>query len=206
MLRYIPWLVGSLIAVCSAVNASEMCAIQSLPSGILSYARDSESDAAAAYQAFSRRAEQESYAGVRSLFDALAFSERVHERNHQRSLKRMGVSEPATVAVPEDVEGTHANLQRAAEGERLAWRTHYPELIAQAQDAKVWEPLRAMRQIKIVESKHYSLIRAMLADPARWTQQQTYAVCSRCGYVAEEMIRDSCPVCQAERNRFALVG
>lgn len=206
MRRYIPYLVVGLAATLPAWAGIEAPVAQRSPSEILSSARQAEVETIALYQAFSRKASEESYAGIESLFNALAFSERVHTRNHDRSLKRLGVADQTSALGPALIGGTRANLERAAQAETLEWQEHYPELIAEAQDAAVWEPLRSMRQTKIVESKHLSLIKAMLADPSQWTQQHTYAVCSRCGYVAEALPRGSCPVCQAESDRFAFVG
>lgn len=206
MERYIPCLITVLMLTGSTVTASESTVLPRAPSEILSSAQRTEAETALLYQAFSRKAAEQSYAGIESLFNALAFSERVHARNHERSLKRLGVSSMAVAAAPAGVADSDVNLEAAAEAESAEWQTHYPGLIAEAQDAAVWEPLRSMRQTKIVESKHLSLIKALLADPAQWTKQHTYAVCSGCGYVAETLPRGSCPVCQAELKSFAFVG
>lgn len=206
MKRYIPYLVFGVAVAQTAMAGIETPIAQRAPTEILSSARQAEAETVTLYQAFSRRASEESCPGIESLFNALAFSERVHTRNHDRSLKRLGVAEISSPADRPSIGGTRVNLEKAARAEAFEWQEHYPMLIAEAQDTAVWEPLRSMRQTKIVESKHLSLIKAMLADPSQWTQQHTYAVCSRCGYVAEVLPRGSCPVCQAESNRFAFVG
>lgn len=164
-----------------------------------------EEETAAAYEAYAHQAEVESYAGIRSLFEALAFAERVHARNHERSMRRLGVTPPMT---PRSVQanGSGENLRSAMLSEKEEWQRSYPQRIADAQRSAVWEPIRSMQRSRLSESKHYSLIRAVLEDPALWTMQHTYAVCTRCGYVREDLPKGACPVCGAAVDQFALIG
>ena len=97
----------------------------------LQAAFNGESNANAKYLAFSKKAAEEGYGQVASLFKAAARAEEIHAANHAVVIKKLGGVPKADVKTPE-VKTTSENLKVAISGETYERDTMYPEFLAKA--------------------------------------------------------------------------
>ena len=84
----------------------------------LQTAFNGESNANAKYLAFAKKADDEGYTKVGSLFSAAARAEEIHMNNHAEVIKKMGGS-PAADIKAADVKTTAENLKKARSRARL---------------------------------------------------------------------------------------
>ncbi len=140
--------------------------------------------------AFAERAETDGYAPIARLFRAMAAAEGVHARRHFRLLERTG--------------DTESNLKYAFEQETAANGLHYPAMLkdALAEDEKAAAFI--FSQARDVEEGHAGLYKKAL-NHLMEENLVDYHVCTVCGYIAEKSAPDSCPICNAPRDKFELV-
>jgi len=91
-----------------------------------------ESMAGARYQIFADVAESEGFPNVARLFRAVAFSERVHARNHYRLLSELNEDAKVSAGAPFGPGSTSKNLELAIRGERFEVEEMYPAYLAVA--------------------------------------------------------------------------
>ena len=149
-----------------------------------------ESQAHMKYLIFADRAQAEGKPNLARLFRAIAYAEQVHATNHFKALGDLGPS-------PE-------NLDSAIHGENFEVEEMYPAYDAVA---KLQEEKAAIRSI------HYA-IEAEKIHSAMYTEARQAAtegkdisagdiyICPVCGYTVEQEAPDSCPVCNASKNKF----
>ena len=97
----------------------------------LQTAFDGESNANAKYLAFAKKADDEGYTKVASLFRAAARAEEIHMGNHAQVIKKMGGTPKADVK-PAEIKTTAENLKGAIEGETYERDKMYTDFIAEA--------------------------------------------------------------------------
>lgn len=150
-----------------------------------------ESQAHMKYLIFAKRAEEEGKPNLARLFTAIAYAEQVHATNHFKALEDLGDS----------VE----NLESAIGGENFEVEEMYPayDAVAKLQGEKA-----AIRSI------HYA-IEAEKIHAAMYTEAKQKAkeghdvdygdiyICPVCGYTVEGEAPDTCPVCNAPKDKFA---
>jgi len=149
-----------------------------------------ESQAYMKYVIFANQAEQEGKLNLARLFRAVAYAEQVHATNHFRALGDLGDS----------IE----NLESAIAGENFEVEEMYPayDAVAKLQTEKM-----AIRSI------HYAIeaekIHAAMYSEARQAANEGHDVdygkiyiCPVCGYTVEGKAPDTCPVCNAAKNKF----
>ena len=141
--------------------------------------------------AFARRAEEEGLPQIAHLFRAVAAAEAVHA---YRYFDRMGM-----------VRDTQENLNAAFERENMAGINIYPRLIKEASEEGAEQIALLFGQARDVEKGHAKLydkaLQHMLAE-----KQTEYHVCQVCGYVADGMIPDECPICGAKKEMFQRIS
>lgn len=150
-----------------------------------------EAKAQARNQAFARQARQEGFPQIARLFKAVARAESVHAQGALRFLQGVAGS-------------TEDNLRTAFENEITAKQEGYPPLIKKAfeqgREDLAWTLIRA----RDVEERHAALYKSALSALAV-DRQTNYQVCKVCGYIFEDNIPDTCPVCKSGPEEFEAV-
>jgi rubrerythrin len=137
--------------------------------------------------AFADKADKDGYAPIAHMFRAIAAAEGVHCRN---ALKLRGV-----------VADTETNLKTAFERELLAKNEKYPELIKAAEEEGEKAAAVIFARARDVEEFHANIYRRAL-DHLMEERRTRYFVCSVCGYIADSVVPDECPICQAPAEKF----
>jgi len=146
-----------------------------------------EAKAVVRLKAFAAKAEEDEYEGVAKLFRAVAESESVHAFNNLRLLR--------------EIQDTETNLEEALAKEQKIAAVGYDTFIAdaEAEDEKAAASMFAFA--RDVEERHAKLyegsLQHMVADKV-----PDYYVCSVCGYVADDVIPEKCPICGAPEDKF----
>jgi len=149
-----------------------------------------ESKAIVRNRLFAEIADSEGYPQIGRLFRAVAEAECVHAKN---ALVMLG-----------EMKGTEENLRFAFESEMRAKNTHYPEFIREAEAEEDRKASQMFSRARDVEERHGQLYRSAL-DSLMKEELMVYHVCEVCGYVAENTVPDTCPICMATRDHFKKV-
>lgn len=149
-----------------------------------------ESQAHVRYLIYAKKADEEGKPNVARLFRAVAFAEQVHGSNHFKTLGDLG--------------DTAENLQEAINGENFEVEEMYPAYDAVA---------KLQLEKDAVRSIHYA-IEAEKIHSAMYTEAKQAVksgkdadlgdifICPICGYTVEGEAPDTCPVCNAPKNKF----
>lgn len=141
-------------------------------------------------QAFAKKAEEEGYPEIASLFRAVSLSEKVHAEKHYARL--------------ETVKSTEENLKYSFEKECFVNQVAYPEFLRQAwadeDQAAIW----AFASARNAEERHAKLYKAALTHIIA-ERAVSYFVCSNCGWVEESLRPETCPNCQKTSEFFVQV-
>lgn len=171
----------------------------------LQTAYNGEANARVRYEAFAKKADEEGFHQVASLFRAASKSEGVHVRNHAAVIRSMGASPGAEVKKPE-VKSTRENLQTAIKGENYERLTMYPDFIKQAEIEKKPAAIRTFKYSQAAETMHARYFKDALTNLDKWkTGTKDFLVCSNCGYTTTDLTIKKCPVCGFPRSKINLV-
>jgi rubrerythrin len=149
-----------------------------------------ESQAHMKYLIFADKAQAEGKTNLARLFRAIAYAEQVHATNHFKALGDLGDS-------PE-------NLDSAIHGENFEVEEMYPAYDAVA---KLQEEKTAIRSIHYaieaekIHSAMYTEAKQVAMEGKDITAGEIY-ICPVCGYTVEGEAPDTCPVCNAPKNKF----
>ncbi len=171
----------------------------------LQAAFNGESNANARYLAFSKKADDEGYGEVASLFRAAAKAEEIHASNHAAVIRQMGAT-PVALIETGVVRSTRDNLRVAIEGETYERDIMYPEFIEAAKREKSTAALRSFTYALKVEAVHAVLYQDALRnlDLLRG-KKHTYYVCPDCGNTLAELNIINCLVCGHPKSGFIAV-
>ncbi|MBK6588287.1 MAG: rubrerythrin [Acidobacteria bacterium] len=188
----------------SAVPQGEKTATKTLEN--LQTAFNGESNANAKYLAFAKKADDEGYTKVGSLFRAAARAEEIHKNNHAEVIKKMGGSPTADIKAAE-VKTTAENLKGAIEGETYERDKMYTEFMTEARSSGNKEALRTFNFAKTAEGEHAKLYADALANLADWKGgKATFFVCSTCGYTTMDADLQKCPVDFTPKEKFESIN
>ena len=98
----------------------------------LQAAFNGESNAAARYAEFARKADSEGFHKAASLFRAAAWAEQIHAKNHAAVIKKMGAHPKAEIEATL-AKTTAENLKAAIAGEEYERDVMYPAFIKEAE-------------------------------------------------------------------------
>ena len=172
----------------------------------LQTAFNGESNANARYLSFARKADEEGFGEVASLFRAAAKAEEIHARNHGDVLRKMGAT-PALNLEPIEVKTTRENLKAAIAGEKYERDFMYPEFIEVAKRQKATAALRSFTCALKVEAVHAVLYQDALDNLSKRTgSSHTYYVCPDCGNTLDELNILKCLVCGHAKSGFIAVS
>lgn len=127
---------------------------------------------------------------IARLFRAAAEAERVHARNHARTLGM----------VKETVE----NIQEGIEGENYEHTEMYPKFLKEAREEDEDQAVQTFDWALKVEKVHEKLYRKALeaVEKGEDMEKKEMFVCQDCGYTTEGEAPEICPICGAPKNRF----
>ncbi len=146
-----------------------------------------ESKAVVRLRAFAKKAEEEEYPGIAKLFRAIAESEAVHAYNN---LRLMDV-----------IKDTETNLQESLGREEKVAQVSYDKFIADAESEGNQAASINFSFARDVEERHAKLYEKALEHLISEDIPE-YFICSVCGYVADSVIPDKCPICGAPSEKF----
>jgi len=150
-----------------------------------------ESQANRKYLAFAKKAEEEGFKQVASLFRAAAEAETVHAHNH---LRVMG-----------GVRSTKENIQEAVGGETFEFTKMYPQMIEEARKGGNKQAQQSFEFANKVEKIHAELYQKALNSLGK-NEAVDYYVCQVCGNTVENAAPDKCPICGASKSMFVKIG
>lgn len=146
-----------------------------------------EAKAALRLKVYAEKAEKEGYAQMAKLFRVIAFSEEIHG---SRALKLL-----------REVKSTEENLAASFESETHVADVSYDTFIKQAEAEGNKAALLHFSQSRDVEEIHAKLYKEAM-NHFMEERETTYHVCKVCGYVADGILPDICPVCSAGKDQF----
>ena len=99
-----------------------------------------ESNANAKYIEYAKKADEEGYQGVASLFRAAAAAEEIHFKNHAEVIKKLGGTPKADIQLPK-ILSTKENLVDAIKGENYEHDVMYPDFLKSPRKKEIKAPL-----------------------------------------------------------------
>jgi rubrerythrin len=155
----------------------------------LQQAYSGEAKAALRLKVYAEKAEEEGYPQIANLFRVIASSEEIHGARALKVLK--------------EIKTTEENLAESFESERRVAEVAYGEFVKQAEAEGNRAAVLHFSQSKDVEETHSKLYKEAMNHMLE-ERETTYYVCQVCGYVADGILPDICPVCGAKREQFKL--
>lgn len=146
-----------------------------------------EAKAALRLKVFAEKAAEEGYPQIAKLFRVIACSEEIHGSRALKALK--------------EIKTTEENLAESFESERRVAEVAYGEFVKQAEAEGDQAAVLHFSQSKDVEETHAKLYKEAMNHMLE-ERETTYYVCRICGYVADGILPDLCPVCGAKRDQF----
>lgn len=123
-----------------------------------------EANAAHRYDLFAQRADEEGHQQVAKLFRAAAVSERIHRRNHEEVLRRLGENIPQVQPEHVTVATTRENIMIPIRGERQEAGEMYPEYIRIAEEENVPGAVESFTAARDTEAVHDQLFQRALSQ------------------------------------------
>jgi rubrerythrin len=172
----------------------------------LQAAYDGERNAHERYVAFAKKAEEEGYGQVASLFRAAARSEEIHASDLADVIKKMGGTPKADVKKPE-AKATKDNLMMAVIGESLERDTMYPAFVKQAKADGNKDAAEVFNYALQSETGHAALYKEALDNIDQWKAgKKDFFVCSVCGNTVVKVDFEKCPVCLSPKSKFEKIN
>ena len=153
----------------------------------LNQAYAGEAKAALRLKVYAQKAEDEGYKQMAQLFRVISFSEEIHGARALRVLK--------------EIKSTEENLADSFESEKKVAEVAYDQFVKLAEEVGNKEAVLHFSQSKDVEETHAKLYKEAMSHFME-ERETTYYVCKVCGYVADGVLPDECPVCGAKAKMF----
>jgi rubrerythrin len=173
----------------------------------LQAAYNGESNAHTRYLAFAKKADEEGYGEVASLFRAAARAEEIHFTNHAAVIRKMGAEPQAKILTPV-VKSTRENLENSAStGEAYERDSMYPRFIARAHRDRNDDAVRTFEFARAAEAQHFKLFDAAAKNLENMRgKSRNYFVCEICGFTAESREAEMCPNCPKHEQKYIIVS
>lgn len=171
----------------------------------LQAAYNGESNAHARYLAYAKKADQEGFAGVASLFRAAARAEQIHAANHAVVIKKLGGTPQAKIETPAP-QSTRENLAAAIKGETYERDEMYPAFLKQARQDGNADAIQTLSYARTAEIEHAKLYTTALASMESMRTTQPWYVCPVCGYTTAKVDFERCPSSFTPAKRYEKVN
>jgi rubrerythrin len=147
-----------------------------------------EAKAALRLKVYAEKAREEGYPQLARLFEAISFSEELHGRRALTLLK--------------EVKETEENLADSFESETKVAGVAYDEFIKVAERVGNRGVSLFFSQSRDVEATHAKLYKDAMGHLLQ-ERETSYYACKACGYVADGILPEECPICGAKKEQFA---
>lgn len=167
-----------------------------------------ESNANARYLAFAKKADEEGYKGVASLFRATAKAEEIHARNQAEAIKKLTGQDPKAELKVIEVKTTKENLAASLAGENYERLAMYPAFIKKAREEQNKDALRAFNGARATEEFHAKYYAEALKNVDDWkAAPRDFFVCPVCGETVSQadLTFAKCPICYTPKEKFLKV-
>ena len=154
-----------------------------------------EKSAAARYDAYANKADQEGYPGAAALFRACAKAERIHLARFEAALKGRGVEPSNDTPSTPSVGSTRDNLRNAATAEQTERDFTYKEACDTCTTARDEEMAKLFDTTRDVETEHANLCANAMTHMDDLKSPKTFYVCGHCGYTTDVRL-PLCPLCR----------
>ncbi len=148
---------------------------------------EAEAKAALRLKVFARKADQEGLPQIAKLFRVIAFSEEIHGERALRMLR--------------EIHDTDTNLKESFQSETSIAGVAYENFIELAEEKGDATSSMIFSNSRDVEAGHAKLYKLAI-NHLIGERETTYYVCQVCGYVADGICPETCPVCSAPRDQF----
>ncbi len=150
-----------------------------------------ESQAHVKYLVYSEVAKEKGFRNLARVFEAFAFSEFVHAKNHLRNL--------------EDFDDPVKNLENAIKGESYEVEEMYPKFYDEAIRENAKKAATSFRWAMETEKKHaevYREVKILVESGRDKAFDRKIYVCPVCGYIFVGDAPDVCPICSTGKEKF----
>ena len=173
----------------------------------LNTALNGERNAHERYLEFAKKADEEGYGSVASLFRAAAAAEDVHGNNHEKAMRKLGGRPDVKMETPA-VNSTRENLEAAIAGESHECKSMYPDFVRQARQDRLVPAIVTFGQAMRTEEEHAKLFEEALhdLDELKGSGPRTYYVCTVCGYTTTDLNFEKCLNCLQPKDRYKSVS
>ena len=163
-----------------------------------------ESQAHMRYLHFANQAEKENYNNLARLFRAIAHAEYIHAGDHYRELKHLDGGFVANSMAAFGPGDSRKNLKLAIEGETFEIEEMYPVYL---ETAKFQGETGAQRTFEWAygTEKMHKMLYVKASDSIIVgidMKLDRIQVCDVCGYTLEGDAPDTCPLCNAPKDKF----
>jgi rubrerythrin len=164
-----------------------------------------ESNESALYREFGKKADEEGYHQVASMFRAVARAEEIHATSKADMIRQMGGT-PKADADTMTVLSTRENLEYAMASETYENDVMYPEFIKQARKEKNAAALELFNHDLAAEPGHHAMFEQTLADLEGYRGENVeLLVCPGCGRTVRIMREAVCPICSTPKEKYEKV-
>lgn len=153
---------------------------------------------------------KEGYEQIGNIFNDTADNEKVHARVFQRYLDG-GDVEITTTYPAIGLKDTKANLEAAAESEKMEWSTNYVNYARIAREEGFPDIAYSFEQVAIAEKFHETRFRKLLNNliAGEVYKKKTSVTwhCSNCGYIYQGIeAPNECPSCKHPKYYYELLA
>jgi len=169
-----------------------------------------ESQARNRYTFFASQAKKEGYEQIANIFTETADNEKEHAEVFFKYLE--GGDAEISAAYPAGIIGdTKANLEAAANGEKMEWTKIYADFEKTAREEGFEDIATSFKEIAEVEKFHEGRYRKLAANVAAGEVFKKKTVvkwhCTNCGYIHEGTeAPKECPSCRHEQAYYELLA
>jgi len=161
-----------------------------------------ESHESALYKEFAKKADEEGYGQLASMFRAIGRAEDIHAATKAALIEQRGGT-PEMNSEPLTVMTTKENLALAMASESYEKDVMYDGFIEQARKEKDRAAEKVFRFAVAAEPTHQAMFKQALDDIEGYRGDNVqFLVCPGCGMTFRSTSKEACPTCSTPKERF----
>lgn len=170
-------------------------------------ARREEANDQTVYLAYAHQADTEGLGALASLYRSLARAEAIHAQVESEMIRTIRKSTGPELQAPV-VKTTEENLASALDREERQRHRTYPALAHRARQQRSSRTVQTLLTIQGAEEQHIALLNQVRSSIRQSgpSEHRYFYVCSKCGYLTDEITFDMCPNCFAAAARFEMIS